>query len=317
MEVVGATKNPPNSSMRGAAARRLVALLGVALLTGALLLVQLTFPVPDERAGEPEVELAQLGVGGSSIAAKREVAAARDNLVEVHVEAALAEGLRQDVAAASEQVRPAAEYTTAARVNRTRSGCGDGSSRNGSSSGNPSSSSSSSTSDPGLAGGAPAAPASAAPAPAPAPAPPCWNASALGPLEKFVASSRSKWNESKYGALDSSMVSMDLCHRAITNLGDHSLLRSFASKLVSGRCTQVVVLAGSVACGGDDGMRWPYPFKKVLDATWPCSEAEGHVIHNLCRSGTGSTQAFQVLQRAANQAIFQQSDLIVVDKSVK
>jgi hypothetical protein len=127
---------------------------------------------------------------------------------------------------------------------------------------------------------------------------------------------RNMWNESQYGALDSSMVTMDLCHRAITNLGDHSLLRSLASKLVSGRCAQVVVLAGSVACGEDDGMRWPFPLKTVLDATWPCDEKRGHVIHNLCQSGTSSNQAFQQLQRTANQALFAQSDLIIVDKSV-
>jgi hypothetical protein len=221
-------------------------------------------------------------------------------------------------------VRVDAERPVAARENRTRVGGIGGSSSDsgsGSDSGNDSgtsgtsntsstgstSTSTSRTSDPGLAGGG----ASASPPPAP-----CWNVSALGPLEKLVVRSRKKWNATEYGALDSSLVSMDLCHRAITNLGDHSLLRSLASKLASGRCTQVVVLAGSIACGEDDGMRWPYPLKTVLDATWPCGDPEGHVIHNLCESGTSSSQGFQQLQRMANQALLARSDLIIVDKSV-
>ena len=148
---------------------------------------------------------------------------------------------------------------------------------------------------------------------------PCWNALEDATLSRLAAG---EWNESALGPLAGASLSRNTCRRAVTNHGDERMLDVLARRLLGGQCLNVVVLGGSIGCllpaqaaiESERLARWPLRLMALLDAAWPCPG--GHHLSNLCKSATGSPQAFQVLQRHANHETLAKAHLVLVDKAI-
>lgn len=80
---------------------------------------------------------------------------------------------------------------------------------------------------------------------------------------------------------------------------------------MAGEPVSVVILGGSITCGGDTrelGEVWWYRVFNWINATYP---HEDHTYHNLCKSATPTMVAGACLQNELPKAI----DLILVEVS--
>ncbi len=111
-------------------------------------------------------------------------------------------------------------------------------------------------------------------------------------------------------------VRVQHCERAVEWFGNEQRLQEFASKVLMHHCVHLVFLGGSITCGHlANGRQYPVTFTWLLNRRFPCQGGE-HTMDNLCRSASGSSQAWEVVNSMAARPSINRSSLVFVEKGV-